>query len=453
MIKAHQLCKSYPVFRSLVQRATYFFSMGYSAKPNKFDALIDISLSVGKGESLGIIGENGSGKSTLLKIIAGATHPTSGQLAVNGRVAALLELGAGFYPDLTGQENISLYLRLFQENQAKCSYELSERISLIEQFAELGEYFNRPVRTYSTGMQMRLAFSAASFVDPDILIVDEALAVGDAYFQQKCLDKIDNFRKQGVSILFVSHSMPLIEMFCNRAIFLKDGRIIATGTTTDVVREYENYVARSRGLVIENESGETIEEVTPVHTAPAIEELDKVSDRGRDETETINESHLTQTIGSIYGNGKIRFTQVVTSDINDKPKSRFEAGEIIRIKLDYNALDDYPNAVFGISIFRIDGIYITGTNNHEINPQPLPVEKGEGSVIVDIGPLNLHNGTFFITASVYTEPQSPLWPDPAEYRHKQYEFHIIGGGIPHGCVKLNTKWQNIRGALQKLPDS
>jgi len=408
MIEAKNLTKTYPLFRSPAQRAQYFLSMGYAGKPGRLEVLRDISFSVGKGESVGIIGENGAGKSTLLKLVAGASPLTYGSLEVKGRVAALLELGVGFYPELTGRENISLYLRLFQTDGEQPGALVSSRISLIEQFAELGDYFDRPVRTYSTGMQMRLAFSAASFVEPEILIVDEALAVGDAYFQQKCLDKIDAFRKEGVSILFVSHSMPLVEMFCNRAVFLQDGQIAASGAVTDVVREYEQYVAKSRGLLVKKEGGGDVEECVVMHNAPSPEAIKSPDSSDGNDSVIENCTASSQTIGSVYGNGKIRFTNIATADEDGNIKSRFRAGEVIRIILDYEAARNYPDAVFGVSIFRIDGIYVTGTNNYEIDPYPLQVEKGKGTAIVDIGPMNLHNGVFFLTTSVYTEPQAPL---------------------------------------------
>lgn len=205
-----------------------------------FYALKDVSFHVERGQSLAVIGGNGAGKSTLLSLVAGLCRPTHGRIAVNGRVAALLELGSGFHPDLTGRENVSLnasLLGLSRQRTAEC-------FKAIVEFSGIGEFINDPVRTYSSGMQMRLAFSVAVHVDPDILIVDEVLAVGDASFQAKCFERIQEFKRVGKTLLFVSHAPTMVKQLCDRALWLDHGEAILTGTPAEVLEAYTGGLER-----------------------------------------------------------------------------------------------------------------------------------------------------------------------------------------------------------------
>lgn len=203
-------------------------------------ALKNINLTIDKGETVGVIGRNGAGKSTLLKLIAGVSQPTVGKVQVNGRVVPLIELGAGFHPELTGRENIFLngVILGLSENEIK------EKINQIIEFSEIEKFIDTPVKFYSSGMYMRLAFSVSVFVNPDILLVDEILAVGDNQFQKKCLAKMEEFKKNGVTIIFVSHSLETIKQFCQRVIYLKAGKIIADGKPQEVV----DYFLKNEGI-------------------------------------------------------------------------------------------------------------------------------------------------------------------------------------------------------------
>lgn len=418
MIAVEHLWKTYHIPVNTWNQSLRFLTFGRMGKQRAFHALSDVSFRLEKGTSLGIIGENGAGKSTLLKVISSVSCPTSGSVQVEGRVSALLELGTGFHPDLTGQENVYTYMRLFN-NGARPSGKLMQQV---EDFAELGAFFHEPLRMYSTGMLVRLAFAAACFVDPDVLLVDEALAVGDAYFQQKCLDKIEQFQKRGVNLLFVSHAMPLVQMFCDRALYLEGGRVAALGSVSEVIAAYERATAIRRGLIAPDSNTEQ----AATHQAPEYSELTHESP--------------ARTIGSRYGNGKIRITGVAMHDSEGRPHSRFCRADSLVLRIDYEADGDYPNAVFSVAIFRIDGVYIFATNNLEVDNTPLPVHKGRGSVHVRIGPLGLHRGVFSLTSCVYTEPQPPFWTDPADYHHKRYEFHVVSDEFPHGCVRLPARW-------------
>ncbi len=201
-----------------------------------FDAVRNISLNIAKAQTVGVIGRNGSGKSTLLKIAAGVYKPTEGKVNVNGTLAPLIELGAGFHHELTGRENILLNGLLMGYSKR----EMLERESSIIEFAEIGEFIDAPVKQYSSGMYMRLAFAVATEVDPDILLLDEILAVGDTSFQQKCFDRIESFQKSGKTILLVSHAMGQIEKHCDHAILLEHGAVMAQGKPSDVIEVYKS---------------------------------------------------------------------------------------------------------------------------------------------------------------------------------------------------------------------
>ena len=220
--------------------------------PEGFVALSDISFALPRGEGFGVVGENGAGKSTLLKILAGVTSPTSGRTAVRGRLTSLLELGAGFHPDFSGRQNIQLTAALLGLSAA----EVRDCTPQVLDFAELGADIDRPVRTYSSGMAMRLGFAIATSVAPDVLIVDEALSVGDGYFQKKCMDRLLAFVEGGGTLLFCSHAMYYISAFCRRVLWLHEGRMRALGETAEVVREYERYLL-ARSAAAAAAAGET----------------------------------------------------------------------------------------------------------------------------------------------------------------------------------------------------
>jgi ABC-type polysaccharide/polyol phosphate transport system ATPase subunit len=204
-----------------------------------FYALRNVSFQVAEGESVALIGENGAGKSTMLSLVTGLATPDEGSVKVNGRVAALLALGSGFHPDLTGEENVFMNAALlgFSEKEAKA------RFASIVEFSEISKFINEPIRTYSSGMVLRLAFAVAVHVDPAILIVDEVLSVGDAHFQEKCTKKIADLRKQGITMLSVSHSPTMVLDFCDRAIWLRKGELIRDGVAAPVLQDYLHYVA------------------------------------------------------------------------------------------------------------------------------------------------------------------------------------------------------------------
>jgi len=238
IIVVDDISKSYPIYGHLIGSMKEFLFHARSSlksfKKSNFEALRDVSFEVARGEAVGIIGRNGAGKSTLLGLIAGVLRPTRGRVIVNARVSPLLELGGGFHPDLTGKENILLngVLLGMTKNEVKA------KMQKIIEFSELGDFIEQPIRTYSSGMLARLGFSIVAHLDPELLLIDEVLAVGDKNFQKKCIDKIREFRRNGVTIILVSHSMPDVEKLCDKVVWIEDRSIKFMGKPAEVIERY-----------------------------------------------------------------------------------------------------------------------------------------------------------------------------------------------------------------------
>lgn len=252
-IKVKNLCKIYKLYDKPVDRVKESLSIRKRKYSREYYALKDISFEIKKGESIGIVGSNGAGKSTLLKIITGVLSPTYGTVQVNGRISALLELGAGFNPEYTGIENIYLNGTMMGFKKE----EIDAKIGSILDFADIGEFVNQPVKTYSSGMFVRLAFAVAISIEPDILIVDEALSVGDTYFQAKCMTKIKEFFSKGKTVMFVTHDTNTVKSLCKTAIYLKEGQVVSIGAANEVVDMYQNYVRDC--MMSSNRNGESVE--------------------------------------------------------------------------------------------------------------------------------------------------------------------------------------------------
>ncbi len=261
ILSVHQLDKVYKVYARPIDRLLEAISR--QPRHRAFEALRDVGFELERGESLGLIGENGAGKSTLLKILSGVTAPTRGEVKVAGRVASLLELGMGFHPELTGRQNIRLNAAMMGFSDA----EVRAKVPEIIEFAELEEFIDRPVKTYSSGMSMRLGFAIAVQVEPEILIIDEALSVGDGYFQKKCMDRIRLLLDRGCTFLFCSHAMYYVSTFCRRALWLKGGRVEALGPVEDVIHQYEAFLSQKTRKLPHEEH--TFSADTPAHIGGA----------------------------------------------------------------------------------------------------------------------------------------------------------------------------------------
>lgn len=297
--------------------------------------LEDISLSVRKGEAVGIIGENGCGKSTLLKLLSRIMYPDAGSILIDGRVSALIELGAGFHPDMSGRENIYTNAAIFGLTKR----EIDSRIQDIIDFSELGDHIDNPVRTYSSGMYMRLAFSVAINVDADVLLVDEILAVGDAAFQAKCFNRLREIKAQGTTIVIVSHSLSQIEQICDRSIWICDGRIRAEGAPRDVHPAYLDYMGER--LATEAQKGQT-SELSSERLSEKEEPAKKDENR--------------------WGNRDAQIIGVRLLDANGEEKTAFRTGDPVEIEVTYQVRKPLKNPACGIGIFRNDGLQCYGTN-------------------------------------------------------------------------------------------
>ena len=364
----------------------------------EFWALRDVSFTVAPGETVGIIGPNGAGKSTVLKLIARIIEPTSGQVTVRGRIGALLELGAGFHPDLTGRENIYLNGSILGLSRA----EIRRRLDDIIGFAELERFIDVPVKHYSSGMYVRLAFSIAVHTDPEILLVDEVLAVGDAAFQQKCIKRIMEFRRAGLTIILVSHDLQMIQRICNRVLWLDQGSLRDDGGTDSVIARYVSTV--QTGLEKRLDAEQKGIPVTPDRKRLQIRDVKMLDSEGR-----------------------LRWV--------------FSSGQPLRIQIIYECAEPVERPVFSIMIHRSDGLYVSGTNTFNIDPTAIGPIQGRGIVSVNIERLDLCEGDYFLSVGAYLEPDPPFWSQPADFRDKQYRFRVISPKGAHGVLVLPVKWE------------
>ena len=362
---------------------------GTRARFDEFWALKDLSFEIPTGSTFGIIGSNGSGKSTLLKCLTGILTPEKGSIAVNGKIAALLELGAGFHPDLSGRENIFLNGAIL----GMTSKDIHRNLDNIVEFAGLGEFIDTPVKNYSSGMTVRLGFAIAINVDPEILIIDEVLAVGDVAFQQKCLEKIEDFRKDGRTIILVSHGLSVVAQICDTAIWIDRGELQEVGPAQEVVG---NYYATS-------------------HDAMPVEE---------------NE------IGQRWGSGEVSISKIQLLN-NDKIAQRiFHTGDSLNIAIDYTSQIDIPNASISVGISHLHGTDIWGTSS-EKSLVKLPITVGPGSLNLELKTLPLLNGTYDLTVAITDQA------GVHEFDHweKRVRFDVHQGDVyDSGLVDISSSW-------------
>ena len=397
-----------------------------------FWALKGISFEVKKGEAVGIIGRNGSGKSTLLQIISSTLQPTDGSVKVKGRVAALLELGSGFNPEFTGRENVYLYGTILGLSRP----EMDARFEAIAEFADIGNFINQPVRTYSSGMVVRLAFAVAAHVDPSILIVDEALSVGDARFQLKCARAIDRFISQGVTLLFVSHDTSMVKRLCNRALLLDAGRVVYAGMPNDVVNLYSKLIAEGNSpkdlstdiAALNNAAAGAPAKTSMTFAASAGADMRATSFSPAAEfdalrlrlkaTETILQSHPdssevarrveellrserlhTQVTGAefSYGGELGRILQLSIHDADGQPRTWFTTGEPVTVRMHVEAAETFPEPIFALIVKNITGVDIYATNTLFSRQPAGAILAGERREVNFDFAVNLMPGHYFIS--------------------------------------------------------
>ncbi len=387
-----------------LQETVLGFLLQRREAPEEFWALREVSFRAARGQTLGIVGQNGSGKSTILKLIAGTLRPTSGTVQTNGRVFALLELGAGFHPDLTGRENIFLngsFLGLSRR-------EMARHYDSILRFAELETFIDTPLKHYSSGMQMRLGFAIAAHVDPDIVVIDEVLAVGDASFRQKCFATLSDFKREGKTIIFVSHDAVAVRRFCDEALWIEAGRVREIGDPERVTRAYlAEAQAGRRNSGISTDRDHT---VTEADAAPPIS------------------LRLVETI-----------------DPSGKPTTHFFPGVPVTVRLSYRARVDCEDVTFAVGLHRPDGSAL-----HTVTTRAqggLTVPAGEGEVLCNLGVLPLGPGEYSVSGGVWLGAD---WRGTGERRFRATRFALEPRHAPGTTLlALAPRWLRLPDAPQE----
>jgi ABC-2 type transport system ATP-binding protein/lipopolysaccharide transport system ATP-binding protein len=366
-----------------------------------FWALRDIDLEIPSGTTFGLIGHNGSGKSTMLRMLCGIYQPTTGSISVAGRISALLELGAGFHPDLTGRENVYLNASVLGLGKS----EIDAVIDDIIDFSGIGEFIDAPVKVYSSGMYVRLGFAVSVHVNPEILLIDEVVAVGDEEFQRKCFEHIYELRRQGVTIVLVSHSLGLVQTMCDNAAWFDRGRLMAVGRTVDVAAKY-------LGQVNEQEAENSDDD------APAIP--------GPDEG------------GSRRGSGEVRFTDVVVLDDAGNRTMYATTGDTLRIRLDFAVNEPVDGLNFGVSFRHENGLLLSLTTS-EADGLTLRDVSEDGTVTFTVPNLPLYNGAYQLSVYAVTRAGDHAY-DEIE---RAFRLNVRGTLPPgkDGVMELGGSWQ------------
>ena len=403
IIRFEQVSKKFSLHRerprSFQEQLIHFFQRK-RAPSETFWALQDVSFTIEQGESVGLIGPNGAGKSTILKLIAQILEPTSGQIWVAGRVGALLELGAGFHPDLTGRENIYLNGSVLGLGQSAIQRNLEDIIA----FADIDQFIDVPVKHYSSGMYVRLGFAVAVHTDPEILLVDEVLSVGDMAFQQKCLDRIHRLQRNGTSILLVSHGLDVVRKMCHRALWLKDAGLAAIGETDSVISAYLAHVQQT-----------SAQDTTHIHHVPSGQ------------------------YGQRWGSQEAQITEVTFYNGSDTPKKSFLWGEQLRACIRYVAHERVPNPTFGVAIYNENGDNLVGPNSADSGCEIEAIDgQGEINYILN---LPFKPGNYEFTAAIYDRNSV----HPFDHHHRMYTFRILAPPDlrpPEGLVQLPCRWEH-----------
>ena len=397
-------------------------SVLHDLRPNEtFPAVTDLSLSVPMGSTFGVIGRNGSGKSTALKLVAGITKPTSGTVTVRGRVSALIELGAGFHPEISGRENVFINGIMLGLSKR----EVERRFDEIIEFAELTDFIDEPVKSYSSGMYMRLGFSVAIHVEPDVLLVDEVLAVGDEAFTHKCLDKFADFKRRGKTVLLVTHSLGLIERLCDEAIWLDGGRKQAEGDPKRVVDAYMSNVERQEEHFLASADVKARLESLAAAAPPEVPVPTVISDPTED---------TTKVAEGRWGSRVVEISEVGLLDGNGHAAHVFHSGEPMRLHMRVRTQTPVSDFVFGVGIFNAEGVCVYGTNTEieEFEPESL---SGNAEVFVTFDALELTEGTYKIDVAVHKRDGAPY-----DYHRLLNTFRVKSRTKDVGIYRPRHRW-------------
>jgi len=395
-ITVRNVSKNFRLYNDRNQSLKATFSRGRRARYEDFRALDDVSLEIEQGTTYGLIGENGSGKSTLLKCMARILRPEKGSIEVVGKVSALLELGAGFHPELSGRENVFLNAAIL----GLSGKEVTRKFDEIVEFAGLEQFIDSPVKNYSSGMYVRLGFSVAINVDPDVLLVDEVLAVGDEQFQRRCNEKFSEMRDSGKTIVVVSHGMSAMRTICDRVAWLEHGVVQQIGDAGEVI---DNYIAEVQ------------------------------TDRQEDD----------EGLGARWGSGEAVIDHVEIVDRDRRPTNRINTGDAVTVRIHFDAHEPIDRPVFGFAIFTLEGVLVTGPNTREAGLECARID-GNGVIELTIDRMLLLPGTYDVTVSLYDHAIT----HPYDFRQKVLRFDVEAG-TPHetfgGVVSLAGRWAVTEG--------
>ncbi|KAB7767686.1 ABC transporter ATP-binding protein [Xanthomonas sp. LMG 12462] len=387
-IQVLHVVKDYPVYASARDRLFSLLKLSGDSASRTFRALDNVSLVVPKGETVGIIGRNGAGKSTLLQILCGTVQPTSGSVSIKGRFAALLELGAGFNPDFSGRDNVYLSASLLGLSRK----EVDDKLESIIAFADIGDFFDRPVKTYSSGMYVRLAFSVAIHTEPDVLIIDEALSVGDIRFQMKCLARIEQIRARGATILFVSHSLEQVKRFCQTALWLEGGKVKLHGEASFVADRFRDY---------ELSKDQPASPDTQNRQAPASSSVP---------------AHIE--------------TVALSTDM-------LAPFEPLTVEISYAVRDESVDGLLlGVAIKGMDGLHIFGPNTH-LERVRIPTSRGSHRVSYHIPSMTLLTGSYRVDVGLFTDKGLVC----VDYISEASVFTVAAPYFSEGVVYISHEWK------------
>jgi len=386
------------------------------------DALSDLSFAVARGETFGVIGANGSGKSTLLKLVAGIFKPTAGRLAVNGKVSALIELGAGFHPEISGRENVVINGVMLGLTRR----EIERKLPAIVEFSGLADFMDQPVKTYSSGMYVRLGFAVAVHVDPDILVVDEVLAVGDEAFSRRCLDTIGEFRARGRTIFFVSHALGLVEELCDRVLYLEQGRVKGIGEAREMLAAYRLDVAAGEGERLAAEHVKVQEELrdaTPAAPPPPAP-TDEAPGPATPDAERPRR----------WGDRSAEITAVRLLGAEGVERYSFRSGESVTIEIEASPSRPLSDFVFGLGVFTPEDVCVHGSNT-EIDGLTPERFDAPGTVRITLPHCDLGAGTYLLDVAIHSRRGTPY-----DYWRGACRFHVESPTQDAGLWRPEKNW-------------
>lgn len=437
-VRLENISKCYRLYRTPQDRLKQFFIGRFRRCFEEFWALRAVSLTIPRGECLGILGRNGAGKSTLLQIISGIMTPTSGSVAITGRVAALLELGTGFNTEFNGHDNVVLNASLLGLSDA----EIDERYDAIIDFADIGAFIDQPVKTYSSGMMMRLAFAVAIHVDPDILIIDEALSVGDAKFQAKCFKKFEELRAANKTIIFVSHSVEQVVRHCDRAILIDRGEMVGEGQPQEIANQYLSLLFDMKPL--EKESVQSAEAEAAIEGG--VQGDDDVLSRFIYSTEEDDKLPLRPGYNKAeyrWGNSEAEILDCLIATEQQCFTNHFEAHEQVSLFLKVKFHREVRRPIFGLTIKTPDGVTIFGTNSRETSggtDVPAPQRPGLVTARFSLSP-TLAAGHYLLSIGVVDETADDVIP--LDRRYDAIEIYISNARKFYGIADLPATFELI----------